>query len=110
MCCRCWYAHVLLALSLRPYVTLSLFLLSLSCLSVFWFLILLLSCRMMLTKDKKPELKDGGKETKDVVPPQQDTPKMFRAALKVTEQAGIEGTFAKLRKTFKQADGSQVRQ
>lgn len=65
---------------------------------------------MMLTKDKKPELKEGGKETKDVLPPQKDMPRMFRAALKVTEQAGIEGTFAKLRETYKQADGSQVRQ
>lgn len=65
---------------------------------------------MMLTKDKKPELKEGGKETKDVLPPQKDTPRMFRAALKVTEKAGIEGTFAKLRETYKQADGSQVRQ
>lgn len=65
---------------------------------------------MMLTKDKKPELKEGGKETKDVLPPQQDTPRMFRAALKVTEQAGMEGTFAKLRETYRQADGSQVRQ
>uniref|UniRef100_H3CF88 Cyclic nucleotide gated channel subunit beta 1a n=1 Tax=Tetraodon nigroviridis TaxID=99883 RepID=H3CF88_TETNG len=66
--------------------------------------------KMMLTKDKKPELKDGGKETKDVIPPQQETPKMFRAALKVTEQAGMEGTFAKLRGTYKEADASQVRQ
>lgn len=65
---------------------------------------------MMLTKDKKPELKDGSKETKDVVPPPQETPKMFRAALKVTEQAGMEGTFARLRDTFRDADGSQVRQ
>lgn len=65
---------------------------------------------MMLTKDKKPEQKDGGKEAKDVIPPQQETPKMFRAALKMTEQAGIKGTFAKLRKAYKQADGSQVRQ
>lgn len=65
---------------------------------------------MMLTKDKKPEVKDGGKETKDIIPPPQDTPKMFRAALKVAEQAGIEGTFSKLRETYKQADASQVRQ
>ena len=70
----------------------------------------MLSCRMMLTKDKKPELKDGGKETKEVIPPPQGTPKMFQAALKVTEQAGIEGTFSKLRETYKQADASQVRQ
>lgn len=63
----------------------------------------------MLTKDKKPELKDGGKETKDVVPPPKETPKMFRAALKVAEQAGIEGAFTKLRGAYKQADDSQVR-
>lgn len=65
---------------------------------------------MMLTKDKKPEQKDGGKEGKDVIPPQQETPKMFKAALKLTEQAGITGTFAKLRETYKEVDGSQVRQ
>lgn len=104
MCCRCWYAQVPLALSLRPCVHLPVFASAVSP------LILLLCCRLMLTKDKKPEQKDGGKETKEVVPPRQDTPKMFKAALKVTEQAGIEGTFAKLRKTFKQADESQVRQ
>ncbi|XP_056879374.1 cyclic nucleotide-gated cation channel beta-3 isoform X2 [Takifugu flavidus] len=64
--------------------------------------------KMMLTKDKKPEQKDGGKEAKDVIPPQEETPKLFRAALKMTEQAGIKGTFAKLRETYKQADGSQI--
>lgn len=69
----------------------------------------LLSRRMMLTKDKKPEQKDAGREVKEVIPPQRDTPKMFRAALKVAEQAGIEGTFAKLREPYKQEDGSQVR-
>lgn len=63
----------------------------------------------MLTKDKKPEVEDGGKTAKEVIPPRPDTPKMFKAALKVTEQVGIEGTFAKLRGTYKPADGSEVR-
>ncbi|TNM90556.1 hypothetical protein fugu_002845 [Takifugu bimaculatus] len=67
-----------------------------------------LEVQMMLTKDKKPEQKDGGKEAKDVIPPQEETPKLFRAALRMTEQAGIKGTFAKLRETYKQADGSQI--
>ncbi|XP_053187848.1 cyclic nucleotide-gated cation channel beta-3 [Scomber japonicus] len=58
--------------------------------------------KMMVTKDVKPV--DKGKEV-EVIPPRPDTPKMFKAALKVTEQAGIEGTFAKLKKTYKPADG-----
>lgn len=62
----------------------------------------------MLTKDTKPEVEDGGKAAKEVIPPRPDTPKMFKAALKVTEQVGIEGTFAKLRGTYRPADGSEV--
>lgn len=62
----------------------------------------------MLTKDKKPDEKDGGKGAKEVIPPRLDTPKMFKAALKVTEQMGMEGTFAKLRETCRTSDGSEV--
>lgn len=62
----------------------------------------------MLTKDKKPEVEDGGKAAKEVIPPRPDTPKMFKAALRVTEQVGIEGTFAKLRGTYRPSDGSEV--
>ncbi|XP_041843526.1 cyclic nucleotide-gated cation channel beta-3 [Melanotaenia boesemani] len=58
--------------------------------------------KTMLTKDKKPEEK-AGKEEAAIVPPRPDTPKLFKAALKVTEQAGIEGTFAKLKKVYKSA-------
>ncbi|KAM9765889.1 cyclic nucleotide-gated channel beta-1 isoform 2-T2 [Menidia menidia] len=61
--------------------------------------------KKMLTKDKKPEQKEG-KETAEVIPPRPDTPKLFKAALKVTEQAGIQGTFAKLKKVY-QGDGEQ---
>uniref|UniRef100_A0A3P8RIN0 Cyclic nucleotide gated channel subunit beta 1a n=1 Tax=Amphiprion percula TaxID=161767 RepID=A0A3P8RIN0_AMPPE len=53
--------------------------------------------KTMLTKDKKPDEKEG-KEAVEVIPPRPDTPKLFKAALKVTEQAGIEGTFSKLKK------------
>lgn len=63
----------------------------------------------MLTKDKKPDEKDGVKGVKEVIPPRPDTPKMFKAALKVTEQEGLEGTFAKLRETYRPSDGSEVR-
>lgn len=62
----------------------------------------------MLSKDKKPEVEVGGKAAKEVIPPRPDTPKMFKAALKVTEQVGIEGTFAKLRGAYNLADGSEV--
>uniref|UniRef100_A0A3P9MCG2 Cyclic nucleotide gated channel subunit beta 1a n=1 Tax=Oryzias latipes TaxID=8090 RepID=A0A3P9MCG2_ORYLA len=55
----------------------------------------------MLTKDKKPEEKRPSKATVEVIPPRPDTPKLFKAALKVTEQAGIEGTFAKLKKAYR---------
>uniref|UniRef100_A0A3Q1GPL0 Cyclic nucleotide gated channel subunit beta 1a n=1 Tax=Acanthochromis polyacanthus TaxID=80966 RepID=A0A3Q1GPL0_9TELE len=53
--------------------------------------------KTMLTKDKKPDEKEG-KEAMEVIPARPDTPKLFKAALKVTEQAGIEGTFSKLKK------------
>uniref|UniRef100_A0AAV2LRC0 Cyclic nucleotide-binding domain-containing protein n=1 Tax=Knipowitschia caucasica TaxID=637954 RepID=A0AAV2LRC0_KNICA len=60
--------------------------------------------KTMLTKDKKPDEKEG-REAVVVIPPRPETPKMFKAALKVTEQAGIEGTFAKLKATYKPAEG-----
>lgn len=63
-------------------------------------------CRKMLTKDKKPDEKDGGKEVVQVVPPRPDTPEMFKAALKVAEQAGIEGTFVKLKKAYRQSEAA----
>ncbi|KAF0042675.1 hypothetical protein F2P81_004012 [Scophthalmus maximus] len=62
--------------------------------------------RKMLTKDKKPDEKDGGKEVVQVVPPRPDTPEMFKAALKVAEQAGIEGTFVKLKKAYRQSEAA----
>ncbi|KAM4744836.1 cyclic nucleotide-gated channel beta-1 isoform 2-T2 [Anableps anableps] len=61
--------------------------------------------KKMLTKDKKPEEKETRKEGAEVIPPRPDTPKLFKAALKVTEQAGIEGTFAKLKKVYKPSEG-----
>ncbi|XP_051800868.1 cyclic nucleotide-gated cation channel beta-3 [Acanthochromis polyacanthus] len=59
--------------------------------------------KTMLTKDKKPDEKEG-KEAMEVIPARPDTPKLFKAALKVTEQAGIEGTFSKLKKVYKSTD------
>ncbi len=66
-------------------------------------------CRTMLTKDKKPDEKDKGKVGIQVIPPRPDTPKMFKAALKVTQQEGIEGTLSKLRETYKPSDSEEVR-
>lgn len=63
----------------------------------------------MLTKDKKPDEKGAGRGMAEVIPPRPDTPKMFKAALKVTEQAGMEGTFAKLKKVYKET-GEEVRE
>ncbi|XP_033847671.1 cyclic nucleotide-gated cation channel beta-1 [Periophthalmus magnuspinnatus] len=63
--------------------------------------------KTMLTKDKKPEEK-GGKEAVAVIPPRPETPKMFKAALKVTEQAGIEGTFAKLKAAYKPTEAEEA--
>lgn len=62
--------------------------------------------RTMLTKDKKPDVKDEGKAAAPVIPPRPDTPKMFKAALKVTEMAGMEGTFTKLAKSYKPFEGT----
>ncbi|KAK7912863.1 hypothetical protein WMY93_013074 [Mugilogobius chulae] len=59
--------------------------------------------KKMLTKDKKPDTKEG-KEAVVVIPPRPETPKMFKAALKVTEQAGIEGTFAKIKAAYRPAE------
>uniref|UniRef100_M4AJG1 Cyclic nucleotide gated channel subunit beta 1a n=1 Tax=Xiphophorus maculatus TaxID=8083 RepID=M4AJG1_XIPMA len=61
--------------------------------------------KTMLTKDKKPEEKETRKEVAEVIPPRPDTPKLFKAALKVTERAGIEGTFAKMKKVYQPAEG-----
>ncbi|XP_032417546.1 cyclic nucleotide-gated cation channel beta-3 isoform X3 [Xiphophorus hellerii] len=61
--------------------------------------------KTMLTKDKKPEEKETRKEAAEVIPPRPDTPKLFKAALKVTERAGIEGTFAKMKKVYQPAEG-----
>uniref|UniRef100_A0A8C2W8B5 Cyclic nucleotide gated channel subunit beta 1a n=1 Tax=Cyclopterus lumpus TaxID=8103 RepID=A0A8C2W8B5_CYCLU len=60
--------------------------------------------KTMLTKDTKPDEKAGAKEAMQVIPPRPDTPVMFKAALKVSQQVGIEGTFTKLRKTYQQAE------
>ncbi|KAM9826027.1 cyclic nucleotide-gated channel beta-3-like isoform 3-T5 [Syngnathus typhle] len=54
--------------------------------------------KTMLSKDKKPEEKGGGKEAAQVIPVPPDTPKMFKAAMRVTAQAGMAGTFARLKK------------
>uniref|UniRef100_A0A3Q1JZW6 Cyclic nucleotide-binding domain-containing protein n=1 Tax=Anabas testudineus TaxID=64144 RepID=A0A3Q1JZW6_ANATE len=62
--------------------------------------------KKMLTKDKKPEEKEASKETMTIIPPRPETPKLFKAALKVTEEAGIEGTFAKLKKTYKPSEST----
>lgn len=61
----------------------------------------------MLTKDKKPEEK-GAKEAMEVIPARPDTPGMFKAALKVTRKAGIEGTFSKLRAEYKPSEGEDA--
>ncbi|XP_041804631.1 cyclic nucleotide-gated cation channel beta-3 [Chelmon rostratus] len=64
--------------------------------------------KTMLTKDKKPDEKDAAKEAIQVIPARPDTPKMFKAALKVTEHAGIEGALSKLRQTYKPSEGSEA--
>lgn len=64
----------------------------------------------MLTKDKKPDEKEASKGAAAVIPPRADTPEMFKAALKVTEQVGIEGTFGKLKKAYRPFGEAQVRQ
>ncbi|XP_061878606.1 cyclic nucleotide-gated cation channel beta-3-like [Entelurus aequoreus] len=64
--------------------------------------------KTMLTKDTKPDEKERGKEAAEVIPARPDTPKMFKAALKVTEQARMEGTFAKLKKTYKASEGEAL--
>ncbi|XP_031686441.1 cyclic nucleotide-gated cation channel beta-1 isoform X10 [Oncorhynchus kisutch] len=60
--------------------------------------------KKMLTKDKKPEEKAEVKETGEVIPDRPETPKLFKAALVITEQAGIKGTFAKLKEGYKPAE------
>ena len=61
----------------------------------------------MLTKDKKPDEKGAAAVAMQVIPPRPDTPEMFKAALKVAQQEGIEGIFSKLRKSY---EASEVRQ
>ncbi|XP_035017289.2 cyclic nucleotide-gated cation channel beta-3 isoform X2 [Hippoglossus stenolepis] len=64
--------------------------------------------KKMLTKDTKPDEKEGGKGAVEVIPPRPDTPQMFKAALKVAEQAGIEGTFIKLKKAYKASQSTEA--
>ncbi|KAL4613645.1 cyclic nucleotide-gated cation channel beta-1-like [Arapaima gigas] len=52
--------------------------------------------KKMLTKDKKPT-GDEGKEVVQVIPQRPETPKLFKAALVVTEKSGIQGTFSELK-------------
>ncbi|KAI4798791.1 hypothetical protein KUCAC02_020477, partial [Chaenocephalus aceratus] len=57
--------------------------------------------KTMLSKDKKPDEK-----VKEVVPPRAETPKLFSAMLKMSQQQGLQGTFKTLRKTFKTSEGT----
>uniref|UniRef100_A0AAY4CYG8 Cyclic nucleotide-binding domain-containing protein n=1 Tax=Denticeps clupeoides TaxID=299321 RepID=A0AAY4CYG8_9TELE len=66
--------------------------------------------KKMLTKDKKPEEGQGAaKDAAEVIPPRPETPKLFKAALEVTEKSGIKGTFAKLKETYKAGPLLEVR-
>ncbi|KAJ8272088.1 hypothetical protein COCON_G00109470 [Conger conger] len=56
--------------------------------------------KKMLTKDSKPADKDA-KESAQVIPPRPETPKLFKAALEVTQKSGMKGTFSKLSKSYK---------
>uniref|UniRef100_A0A8C9Z150 Cyclic nucleotide gated channel subunit beta 1a n=1 Tax=Sander lucioperca TaxID=283035 RepID=A0A8C9Z150_SANLU len=56
---------------------------------------------------KKPDEKGAAAAAMQVIPPRPDTPEMFKAALKVAQQEGIEGVFSKLRKSY---EASEVRQ
>ncbi|XP_077376580.1 cyclic nucleotide-gated channel beta-3-like isoform X3 [Festucalex cinctus] len=58
--------------------------------------------KTMLTKDKKPEQKGVSKDASQVIPLPTDTPKMFKAAMRVTAQVGLAGTFVKLKKNYEQ--------
>ncbi|XP_035855049.1 cyclic nucleotide-gated cation channel beta-3 isoform X2 [Sander lucioperca] len=60
--------------------------------------------KTMLTKDKKPDEKGAAAAAMQVIPPRPDTPEMFKAALKVAQQEGIEGVFSKLRKSYEASE------
>ncbi|XP_077942247.1 uncharacterized protein cngb1a isoform X4 [Gasterosteus aculeatus] len=62
--------------------------------------------KTMLTKDQKPEEKGGAKEAVQIIPPRPDTPEMFKAALKVSQQAGLEGAFTQLRRTYQSSEST----
>lgn len=63
-------------------------------------------CRTMLTKDAKPDEKGGGKGAMEVIPHRPDTPEMYKAALKVTEQMKIDRS---LKKSQEPSEGTEVR-
>ncbi|KAF1393308.1 hypothetical protein PFLUV_G00037730 [Perca fluviatilis] len=60
--------------------------------------------KTMLTKDKKPDEKGAAAVAMQVIPPRPDTPEMFKAALKVAQQEGIEGIFSKMRKSYEASE------
>ncbi|XP_019748760.1 cyclic nucleotide-gated cation channel beta-1 [Hippocampus comes] len=56
--------------------------------------------KTMLTKDdEKPREKGSGKDPPQLIPVPPDTPRMFKAAMRVTARAGLAGTLAKLEKS-----------
>uniref|UniRef100_A0A4W6DBI6 Cyclic nucleotide gated channel subunit beta 1b n=1 Tax=Lates calcarifer TaxID=8187 RepID=A0A4W6DBI6_LATCA len=73
---------------------------------------LLIALAAMLTKGKKPEPKEEPKEPPQVpaAPVRQETPKLLRAALEMTERSsGLKGALAKVKeKTYKSSISLQV--
>ncbi|KAL1006986.1 hypothetical protein UPYG_G00080220 [Umbra pygmaea] len=57
--------------------------------------------KKMLTRDMKPEEKVAQRDTSQTGPLRPETPKLFKAALVLTHHAGIKGTFAKLKESYK---------
>ncbi|KAL6480634.1 hypothetical protein MHYP_G00116670 [Metynnis hypsauchen] len=53
--------------------------------------------KKMLANKKPAEKKEEAKEPVHVIPPRAETPKLFKAALEMTEKSGLRGTLAKLK-------------
>uniref|UniRef100_A0A8B9HRV4 Cyclic nucleotide gated channel subunit beta 1b n=1 Tax=Astyanax mexicanus TaxID=7994 RepID=A0A8B9HRV4_ASTMX len=59
--------------------------------------------KKMLAEKKPVEKKEEEKEPVHVIPPRPETPKLFKAALEMTEKSGLRGTLAKLKEQTKKS-------
>ncbi|XP_041047598.1 cyclic nucleotide-gated cation channel beta-1-like [Carcharodon carcharias] len=64
--------------------------------------------KKLLSKDDKKDIKPGPKGFLHIIPPRPDTPKLFLAALSLTDKLGFKGTFSLIKKKLTEPDRMKV--